>query len=231
MYNLNTTHSNDIDQLMGALSTAQGEIKIAIKNRKNPFYNSEYADLPAVWEACRQPLSKNGIAVVQTVEGDNSQYFLCTMIAHKSGQWIKSKLPIFLTPKKDKNSIPLPIDNQIMGSAISYARRYSLSSMLGICQGEEDDDGNESSSSYQNFNQTAPKKNDGRLETYLNKWNGNKEKFKLWLVTQQVKYKWLSDDDMINDLEKNSEFVKLEFNKWLAESSVSTSANKDNPKA
>ena len=60
--------SEQIKELATALATAQGEMGSAIKDSDNPFFKSKYADLASVWDACRDPLSKNGFSVVQTTE-------------------------------------------------------------------------------------------------------------------------------------------------------------------
>ena len=57
--------SEGINELAAALAKAQGEIKGAKKDESNPFYKSKYADLASVWEAIRDPLSKNSLAVIQ----------------------------------------------------------------------------------------------------------------------------------------------------------------------
>lgn len=125
----NSEHSQNLNELLSALAKAQGQISHAKKDKKNPFFKSSYADLASVWEACRNELSANGLAVIQTVEGNKEQMYLVTILGHASGQYIKSKLPLLLTK----------FDPQSQGSAITYARRYALSAMIGICADEDDD--------------------------------------------------------------------------------------------
>ena len=123
--------TEDIKDLVAALCKAQGMMKPAIFNKKNPHFKSRYADFTSVMDACRDPLSSNGLAVMQFCETHNEKLMLVTMIAHTSGQWIKSYLPL----------VPRNMDSQSIGSAITYAKRYSLSAMLGIvCDDDEDDD-------------------------------------------------------------------------------------------
>jgi hypothetical protein len=119
--------------LAEALAKAQGEIQAAKRDQENPFFHSRYADLAAVWEACRQPLAKNGLAIVQLPGKRDGHLFIDTILMHSSGQWISSRL--FMTPVKD--------DPQGVGSAITYARRYGLQAMVGIAP--DDDDGNAAS--------------------------------------------------------------------------------------
>ena len=135
--------SPDIKLLNQALSKAQGQLAGALKDSKNPFYKSEYADLKSVWSVAREPLADNGLAVTQTPCKEGTH--LITQILHDSGQWIKGYWPI-LTAKKD---------SQGFMASVTYARRGALSAMLGIYQ--TDDDGNESSG---NDNPPSPKKSE-----------------------------------------------------------------------
>jgi len=121
--------SESINELSKALSITQGQIEGASKDSNNPFFKSKYADLRAVWDACREPLSKNNLAVIQTVRKINNDLFLVSTLTHSSGQWIESYYPI-ITQK---------IDPQSLGSCVTYARRYSLAALIGVYQ--EDDDG------------------------------------------------------------------------------------------
>lgn len=125
--------SENLNELAMALSKAQGEMDNAKKDCNNPFFKSKYADLTSVWAACREPLTKNGLAVVQTMCDKEGKLILETTLMHSSGQWIKSFLPI----------IAQKPDAQSMGAAITYMRRFSLSALVGICP--EDDDGNAAS--------------------------------------------------------------------------------------
>jgi hypothetical protein len=128
--------SEQIDQLATALAAAQGMMKAATFNRTNPHYKSKYADLAAVWDAIREPLAKNKLSVTQTMErvlvGDanHTELFLKTTL-HHGGQWVCSYYPL-----------PNGVQPQAFGSALTYARRYSLSAIVGIAS-DEDDDANE----------------------------------------------------------------------------------------
>lgn len=129
---METTQTECINELIAALVKVQTKIEFAAKDKKNPFFKSSYADLPGVWEVCREHLGSNGLAIIQTVDGDHEHIFLTTTLAHTSGQWMKSRMPLILSKK----------DIQGLGSAITYGRRYSLMAMVGVCQDDEDDDGN-----------------------------------------------------------------------------------------
>ena len=60
--------SESIAALAAALSKAQASITGALKDSANPFFKSKYADLASCWDACRKPLTDNGLAVIQTSE-------------------------------------------------------------------------------------------------------------------------------------------------------------------
>lgn len=123
--------SYSIKELASALAVAQGKIKGALKDSSNPFFKSKYADLASVVEAIRQPLSENGLSYVQlTVPSEKEEVQIETILMHSSGEWISA-------------IIALPVakaDAQGFGSAMTYARRYGLSAMVGVAP--EDDDGN-----------------------------------------------------------------------------------------
>lgn len=129
--------SEQINELALALSKVQGEIEGAIKDANNPFFKSKYADLTSCWQACREQLSRNGIAVVQS--GDDSDTHLCltTTLMHSSGQWIDGthRMEKKIT-EKDKTRRDM--NAQDIGAAITYLRRFSLCSLVGICPEDED---------------------------------------------------------------------------------------------
>ena len=60
--------SETIGKLSEALAKAQGAMQNAVKDSSNPFFKSTYADLASVWDACRKPLSDNGLAIIQTAD-------------------------------------------------------------------------------------------------------------------------------------------------------------------
>ena len=117
-------------ELAKALKNVQVKLKPAKKDSENPYFKSSYADLNSVWEACRQLLGENGLSVTQTMDvGEGHSLIVETILLHESGEWITSRLPMVLA----KN------DPQGIGSAITYARRYGLSAIIGICSEEDDD--------------------------------------------------------------------------------------------
>lgn len=120
--------SPSIAALAASLSKAQSSIEGAKKDSTNPHFRSKYADLASVWDACRAALTSNGLSIIQLPGKDEGGYFLETILAHSSGEWIASKL-VF---------VPVKDDPQGLGSALTYARRYGLSAIVGIAP--EDDD-------------------------------------------------------------------------------------------
>ena len=129
----NGLHSPTLAKLALALSKVQGELKGAVKGKKNPFFGSQYADLAAVWDSCRQPLAKNELAVIQINSGSAEKPSLITLLVHSSGEWIRSEL--FMKQEKP--------GAQALGSILTYARRYSLSGMVGVCPIEGSSDGDD----------------------------------------------------------------------------------------
>lgn len=122
--------SEQINEIAKALCAAQLEMKHAIKDAKNPFFRSDYATLAAISDACLPALNKQGIAVTQTTGHFESSrsVSLVTTLMHVSGQWIQSIYPVD----------PIKADPQSLGSALSYARRYSLAGITGVVVGDDD---------------------------------------------------------------------------------------------
>ncbi len=114
--------------IAAAMVKVQAEIKIAKKDKINPFFKSKYADLSSVWEACHEELTKNEIAVIQSPVFRDGVQLCRTVLLHSSGQELSGEY--LVRPIKD--------DPQGYGSAFTYARRYSLASMVGILQDDDD---------------------------------------------------------------------------------------------
>lgn len=135
--------STDISKLAEALSKAQGIMRGAREDANNPFFKSKYADLTSVWEACRDCLSANGLSVTQMIDNEAERLRLVTILMHSSGQWVRSFMPI----------IPKNMNAQEIGSAMTYARRYALAAIVGVCPA--DDDGERAMGRQENFNNYA----------------------------------------------------------------------------
>ena len=122
--------SESITDLATALCLAQAEMGGAIKDSNNPFFKSSYADLTSVIKVIKEPFAKYGLSFVQlpvTSAGGNG-VGVSTMLMHKSGQWLQGE---YLLPM-DK------VTPQGAGSAITYARRYALQSLVGIPSVDDD---------------------------------------------------------------------------------------------
>jgi len=132
--------SESINELALALVSAQGEFSAVPKDSVNPFFKSNYAALPDVVKHATPILAKHGLAVSQFVSSEGDYDTLTTYLLHSSGQYISHTAKLHLV--KD--------DPQAQGSAITYLRRYSYMSALGLVA-DVDDDGNLASS-------PAPKK-------------------------------------------------------------------------
>ena len=118
--------SETIGKLTLALSKVQAQLKPAKENSKTPFFKSSYADLGAVWDSVRKLLAENELAIIQMPTDVGG---LTTILSHSSGEFISSTM--YIPSKEDAHGV---------GSAISYARRYALASVVGVVTG--DDDGN-----------------------------------------------------------------------------------------
>jgi hypothetical protein len=126
--------SDSISELSKALVAAQGAISPATLDGANPAFKSRYATLASLWQSARPALSKNGLAIVQNPIREEMAVGVETLLIHLSGEWISSRL---MLPMNASTA-------QATGSALTYARRYSLASILGLVA-DEDDDGNEAS--------------------------------------------------------------------------------------
>ena len=122
-----------ISKIALALCKFQAELQPVVKDSKNPFFNSKYADLSSIWDVIRKPLTDNGLCILQEPSTVNSRLVMTTTLIHTSGEYFRS-------------SMEYPVDKQTAqgyGSATTYARRYGLQSITGVAP--EDDDGNAAS--------------------------------------------------------------------------------------
>jgi len=122
--------SNEIIELAKALSLFQTKMDKIDKTEVNPFYKSRYAGLPSILEAIQIPMAESGLVFSQ--HPDKGE--LTTILIHtESGQYMMSSYEIH----------PVKVDPQGIGSAITYAKRYALTAILGLNVDEADNDGNE----------------------------------------------------------------------------------------
>lgn len=122
--------SESINEIAKALADFQAEVKDPTKDKKNTYLESKYVSLDGVLQAVRPVLAKHGLSIMQIPTSDDVAVTVTTLLMHISGQYIESDA--FKVPLTKK-------DAQGTGSALTYARRYSLSAVLGIAWDEDDD--------------------------------------------------------------------------------------------
>lgn len=120
-----------MQQIATALVKAQRAFAPALKTSTNPHFRSRYADLAACVEAVIDALNANGIALVQRTHDSDNGVAVETLLVHESGESISGGILHVPAAKHDP---------QGYGSALTYARRYSLMAACGIAP--EDDDAN-----------------------------------------------------------------------------------------
>ena len=120
--------SESIKNIAGALVKFQASVSKVSKEANNPFFKSKYASLANILDTIQKPLSECGLAISQFPDANA----LTTIILHaESGEWMESS---YVMPVAKQN------DPQAMGSAMTYARRYALGSILNL-NIDDDDDG------------------------------------------------------------------------------------------
>ena len=134
--------SDSLKQLGSALAKAQGEfspipknIAVEVTTRNGGKYTFHYADYTMITSTVRPILVKFGSSYSHQMKATESgNLILVTTLLHESGEWMASEYPIKIKAEEKDSA-------QAQGSAITYARRYSLSALLGLST-EDDNDGN-----------------------------------------------------------------------------------------
>lgn len=142
--------SEQIGNIAKALCAAQGEITFALKDSTADMGmkggKRKYADLQSVLDAIKPALAKNELAYTQQTMPSTEGIALRTTLMHSSGEWVAGV-------------IALPIDRmggiQGMGSALTYARRYALSALVGVAP-DEDDDGQAAQDAWKSKQEPKP---------------------------------------------------------------------------
>mgnify|MGYP001275671579 CR=1 FL=1 len=186
--------------IYGILVDVINELKNPISLADNGYYNSKYTPLPDVLEHVKPTLKKHGIAVLQTVETEyensnqnSKEISIVTVknsIIHKSGAKLDLPPVTFKTPSTSPHAI---------ASAITYARRYSLMTILGIAGKEDDDDGNYSSNVYAQ-NQFTPNQNPFPVQ---NQFMPNQNPFPV-----QAQQTPVNQQSSVQDLKEINEMLK-----------------------
>ena len=128
-------HSETLGKLAKALATFQAEVKDPARDGENPHFKSKYVPIDGLLAAVRPKAAKHGLSIVQSTVGNGQEIGVTTMILHESGEWLMTDA---LTIR------PAQSNPQGCMSAVTYARRYSLSAALGVAW-DDDDDGNAAS--------------------------------------------------------------------------------------
>lgn len=155
-----TDHPVEHLGIYGALASAQADMGPLYKNKTNPHFKNQYADLNSILDLIRTPLAENNLALYQATTLDNLRTCLTTTVTHiPSGEFVDSTAYL---PNMD--------DPQKIGSAISYYRRYQLLCLFNLSA--EDDDG-QSASSRTTTREPAPKELDRQSPPKPEMWEAN----------------------------------------------------------
>ena len=151
--------SDSIQSISKSLVKAQKEMSAAKKGAANPFFKSKYADYNAVLEACKDQLNENGITILQPHSilqlGENDIAVVETILLHESGEFILSETKIEVAKKNDP---------QALGSAITYARRYGLQSLVALPASDDDGESAMDRKSSSSYKKPAAKKAETKPE-------------------------------------------------------------------
>ena len=127
--------SPELKELYVALCSLQNELTACQNKNSNSFFHSKYSDLATIVRHTKSILHANGFTIIQRILScENERSYLSTRLCHITGQYIESLAPI--NPPKN--------DIQSYGSYITYLRRYTYSSIIGVITSDDaDDDGEE----------------------------------------------------------------------------------------
>lgn len=189
-------------EILKALAQFHKNIIQPKKDANNPFFKSKYVPLENVTEVIDKVAPEYGLAYAQEAltNADKGMVGVATLLTHESGEWIEFE-PLFL--KADKQTA------QGYGSAITYARRYALSSAFGIAS-ETDDDGNETTTQTVNaqnsFNDERGKFMN-RVQSVANAKGGNPDKTYSYILkkmnTKEINSQNIQQaNEILNDIEQ-----------------------------
>ena len=150
--------SESLADFSKAFAMFQAEVINPLNSTVNNFFKNKYATLADVLNEVRPVLAKHGLSILQMPSGNDGLVQLTTLIMHTSGEWIETE-PMTMRPEKGTP--------QGIGSCLTYLRRYSLSSILGVAS-EDDDDGNEASKPDNNKGKSPEPKKSAKKDTVKN---------------------------------------------------------------
>jgi len=135
------TRSETITHLATALVQAQAEMPVAVFDATNPFLKSKYASLGAVIQTSRRILARHKLSLIQFPISGGGATGQCpgdyigieSILMHESGEFVAERILIPLTEEKGKSKV------QSAGSMLTYVRRYSWASILGMYSDEDSD--------------------------------------------------------------------------------------------
>src|SRR5690606_21425907 len=116
------------DQLIAALVELQRKVEAPRKTGYNSHRQYRYSTLADILDACRPALAEAGLAILQTPIWGPRGLELVTTLAHTSGQWVRCRMPVLSVS-----------DPQAMGSALTYSRKYSILTIVGLAPDDDDD--------------------------------------------------------------------------------------------
>lgn len=196
------TNQHTTNIIVEALSKFQSEANAAVKSSKNPFFKSNYASLEDVIAAANEG-AKYGLAFTQCVDFEKdvlegsvvpTMYVRTTLMHKDCAAVITSRYPV--VPKNNKYD-----DSQALGSAITYAKRYSLQAIYGLPS--EDDDGNANT-----HNEKVNAEQKRKMTVFANTIKQS--------VDQTMRDKEMSDAEKIHDLIKIEKENKAALEKLLS---------------
>lgn len=178
-------------EFLQALSDLQDSVNKIVKNEDNPFFKSRYTDLNAIFEEVKPKIREKGFILIQTVINN----VLRTELIHiETGEKLESFMDL-LTVKPDM---------QQLGSAVTYARRYSLLPLLNLeCV---DDDGNLASGKVKSFDELETYED---FDTAIRSCKSEKAVNALWY---KWKEKFSKDSDEYKKLSITSSDMKTKLN-------------------
>lgn len=180
--------------LASAICYVQTHAPIIGKETKNPFFKSNYADLPTIWKAIKDLMSEAGLTVYTITDFDDqmNEFVITTIEGH--GEKLSSRSMVML-----KHRTP-----QEYGSFLTYIRRYHLSSMMGL-QVDEDDDGNAASAKPSEKPKPKPKAEPKKELTTTQKWLQDAKKQIEAITSPDGVTLWFHDANFPKDLSEKQE--------------------------
>lgn len=129
-------YSESSKEVIAALVKAQSEFNPVVLDAFNPHFKSAYASFTSVWNAVKDSLSKNGLAISLPLGKSDIGITVTPVLFHKSGEWIEGDAAVFPVTRADSQGV---------ASATTYAKRIALAAFLSLSV-DTDDDGNAASS-------------------------------------------------------------------------------------